>query len=853
MKTTIVLANDQAFQAFYIDENAKSWKDKIVFIDPIFEQESPGVIALKSLRLNNLFGAVLTAPVSNLKAFQEKMKKMDNEEKLGKETPHNIMAEILKVAEDFGIEASYLQLGQKPVSAEVLPLDMVEYVGIGYYLHTPENLEKFYHKTLSSDGPREPVLVKKGSFWASKLEALESVRKPDQVIIAVDSLLIPLLDAGDKYQQLLFEKTKNKDYHLIAKEDRKISIVGKDYQMGKGWYLKGELPKEPLKVTSSFVPDLSAEKHVWTPFLVHQKISSVVEEVNKSMPKGVFLQCTKEIEDDVPVVRVLKGPKDPYTAERIGSFAFYSTQRGLEWFKKQGMQETNFVPNSGMVYVTYYNDEERKEKFLFELSLEQSTLEWSTKILESFNLPKHSVVASITSLEEAIDEFKSHSDHYVGYLKIKTPDQERELVEELEKATSSEIYRCVSVEDLESFLKDLPSRGTGIYWSGNRDKAVCYWGDSDEYVILTAEADNSSIDWLRTVELSMNPKYAGEEEIRLLPGKNIKVLEIEHFYKKKAVPSQIIKYNKNVSTGHDTYETHPQKASAGKEFLEDFNFVTAALEPSNINPDGIHLWKSLEKSIKSKYGSLAKKDLLSLININYQKEALKKGISPFIVDPVLDSSQFRHLFKSRFKSLNESLSLIESDLKDSGLIKKPFKWKFSSIKSYDKFFITLQKKWDLSSSISQLQKALSVRHKFQDVQSKVFSFVKLLTPGVTVTITIDPVNSEVDVYGSIYFNQDDIYCVFGIDNSIKGLTWFVKEWLSSGKLPYISQKSPGPSFNSAEAILRKKYREDSHREEWALLSKKGDRVLKWFGPRKPSTEEVSKEEKRVQFFKHLNK
>jgi hypothetical protein len=53
-----------------------------------------------------------------------------------------------------------------------------------------------------------------------------------------------------------------------------------------------------------------------------------------------------------------------------------------------------------------------------------------------------------------------------------------------------------------------------------------------------------------------------------------------------------------------------------------------------------------------------------------------------------------------------------------------------------------------------------------------------------------------------------------------------------------------------QSVLKKKYREDTDQYEWALVSKKGDRVLKWFGPKKPSKEQVAKEERRVQYFKH---
>ena len=59
-----------------------------------------------------------------------------------------------------------------------------------------------------------------------------------------------------------------------------------------------------------------------------------------------------------------------------------------------------------------------------------------------------------------------------------------------------------------------------------------------------------------------------------------------------------------------------------------------------------------------------------------------------------------------------------------------------------------------------------------------------------------------------------------------------------------------PGTSDRVSILRKKYREDKDRTEWALLDSKGKRVLRWFGVEKPSEERVKKEEKRIQFFKH---
>lgn len=52
------------------------------------------------------------------------------------------------------------------------------------------------------------------------------------------------------------------------------------------------------------------------------------------------------------------------------------------------------------------------------------------------------------------------------------------------------------------------------------------------------------------------------------------------------------------------------------------------------------------------------------------------------------------------------------------------------------------------------------------------------------------------------------------------------------------------------AILKQKHREETDQEEWALFDSKGEQVLKWFGPKKPSDEAVAKEEARIQYFKN---
>lgn len=59
--------------------------------------------------------------------------------------------------------------------------------------------------------------------------------------------------------------------------------------------------------------------------------------------------------------------------------------------------------------------------------------------------------------------------------------------------------------------------------------------------------------------------------------------------------------------------------------------------------------------------------------------------------------------------------------------------------------------------------------------------------------------------------------------------------------------------SKAESTLIKKHNKKTDRQEWALVSKNDhDKVLEWYGPKKPSAERVQKTERRVQYFKHVN-
>lgn len=59
------------------------------------------------------------------------------------------------------------------------------------------------------------------------------------------------------------------------------------------------------------------------------------------------------------------------------------------------------------------------------------------------------------------------------------------------------------------------------------------------------------------------------------------------------------------------------------------------------------------------------------------------------------------------------------------------------------------------------------------------------------------------------------------------------------------------SSYQAEAILTQKVNPKTGNREWVLVSKSKHRPLKYFGVKKPSEERVKKEERRIQYFKHV--
>ena len=98
-----------------------------------------------------------------------------------------------------------------------------------------------------------------------------------------------------------------------------------------------------------------------------------------------------------------------------------------------------------------------------------------------------------------------------------------------------ELYRCITLENPEEFIKDLKEKkqykeysGAGIYWSWDKDAAECHWaGEGDTYT-LTALAGMQSIDYNKTARANLSPALGSEEkEICLKDNSPVVVTKLE--------------------------------------------------------------------------------------------------------------------------------------------------------------------------------------------------------------------------------------------------------------------------------------------------------------------------------------
>lgn len=414
---TAIGASEQIFQTIYLDPHSAQ---RIVFILPLFNTEPPGVIALRSLRLENVTGCVITGTLEKLRQFRTQAQAIEETDWLvGEPTDQELMKMICKEAGQWDLQLCYLQVdgktqAQANIGEALSPhtpewfwrnffdkispdeikalvqkayhfkqdLSVAEqrilekwlelaprYTGTAYYLFKPESDESFRKNYLDPQGPRKSIQVRMFSCWSRSLEEVQAIQQPEEHVLSLAGSSVPLVDLKGYLPEEPFQ--------LMAIKTVPFVIETKDYQMGKGWSIK----LRPEVVVAE-IPDLSQTVPVWSPYAIHNKLPAVVKHANSKLPAGIFLQPTAEITDDIPLVRVLLGPNDPYTAERIGSFAFYSTQRGMEWFNKQKLAPTViFTPQSGQVLVTYFDDKSQKETYLFNLNISDDFALWAEQIL----------------------------------------------------------------------------------------------------------------------------------------------------------------------------------------------------------------------------------------------------------------------------------------------------------------------------------------------------------------------------------------------------------------------------------------------------------------------------------------
>lgn len=181
-----VNANDQAFQTLYLASDPDDWKEKIVFLDPIQENEIAGVAALKSMELESLDGLVFAAPYALLREFRTKIDSVDQSEGLGKLSNKEIISRLFREAQTSGLTLVYKQ--PKGVVAKLAegffdPLTRRRIVerGAHYFdpsLPTVKDMEELSKKRRSKAEVSKDLLSKKKAVTKHLGEMCSRLGKP---------------------------------------------------------------------------------------------------------------------------------------------------------------------------------------------------------------------------------------------------------------------------------------------------------------------------------------------------------------------------------------------------------------------------------------------------------------------------------------------------------------------------------------------------------------------------------------------------------------------------------------------------------------------------------------------------
>lgn len=91
--------------------------------------------------------------------------------------------------------------------------------------------------------------------------------------------------------------------------------------------------------------------------------------------------------------------------------------------------------------------------------------------------------------------------------------------DELIKISQNPVYRCVQLRD----LNNLDYEKLGVYWTNDRNMAKSYEGQTGEDYVIEAQITIDNIDIGSSIVLR---RLYDEEEVRLIDGKFVKVLNI---------------------------------------------------------------------------------------------------------------------------------------------------------------------------------------------------------------------------------------------------------------------------------------------------------------------------------------
>jgi hypothetical protein len=90
-----------------------------------------------------------------------------------------------------------------------------------------------------------------------------------------------------------------------------------------------------------------------------------------------------------------------------------------------------------------------------------------------------------------------------------------------------DVWRAISIDKPDVALK---LKALGTFWADEKDKATVYWGQKKPYyAVFHAQVNQDQIDHEKTMYMRSNPRFAGEDEIRLRDFEKIFVKEVEIF------------------------------------------------------------------------------------------------------------------------------------------------------------------------------------------------------------------------------------------------------------------------------------------------------------------------------------